>query len=389
MRSLLGDCRRPHLRKLGAAAFFIGGLLASPAIAAEQHETSAGAVTVERIAGPFEHPWALAFLPEPDALLVTEREGALRVVRKGRISRPVANLPRVYNYGQGGLLDVALDPNFAETSRIFWTFAEPAGRGARTALASGRLVDWKTNRPRLEDVKMLFQQQPALNSGFHFGSRIVFKGDNTLFITTGDRGRANLVQKLDNHVGKVIRLTLDGEIPADNPFIDQPGALPEIWSLGHRNPQGAARRPADGAYYTIAHGAAGGDEVNRPEAGRNYGWPTISYGTHYSGRKIGVGTRAPGLEQPLFYWDPSIAPSGAVFYEGDMFPEWKGHLLVGSLKFRLISRLSFDDGKLAERERMLTRAYGRVRDVRVAADGAVWFAIDDAEGAVYRMSRAQ
>jgi len=329
-------------------------------------KTSAGPVQVERMAGPFDHPWAIAFLPEPGAFLVTERSGTLRVVRNGRISAPVRGVPPVLARGQGGLLDVVLDPDYVRTSRIFLTFSEPVqgGRRGRTALATGLFRD-DGGTPQLEDVEVIFRQEPAL----------------------GDRGSRDNVQDLGNHLGKVIRLNLDGSVPSDNPFVGQAGVRPEIWSYGHRNPQGAAKRPSDGAYFTISHGAAGGDEVNRPKPGKNFGWPEVSYGTHYSGRPFPASTRA-DVEPPLHYWDPSIAPSGAAFYDGDLFPEWKGDLFVGALRYELISRLDVDGDRVSEAERLFEDEFGRVRDVRVGPEGALWFAIDDDRGAIYRIMPA-
>lgn len=369
-----------------AVSLFCLGAVPADAETVGLFQSSAGPLTVEKIAGPFDHPWAIAFLPQPGALLVTEREGALRVVRDGAISAPVAGVPEVADWGQGGLLDVALDPEFSSNNLIYISYSEPVGRrDARTSLLRAVLVQGGS-APRLENVRILFQQQPALSGGRHFGSRIVFADDGTLFLTTGDRGKAGLVQKMDNTIGKVIRLHRDGSIPADNPYVNDAAIASEIWSVGHRNPQGAAKRASDGAYFTVSHGARGGDEVNRPEAGKNYGWPEISYGTHYSGRPFRGGSARDGLEQPLFYWDPSIAPSGAVFYEGDLFPQWRGHLLVGALKFQLISRLEPTDTGFREAERLFEDEFGRVRDVRIGPQGAIWFAVDDFDGHIYRAS---
>ncbi len=368
-------------------AVLVGTMSATVPIGAEvsgPFETSAGPVQVERVAGPFEHPWAIAFLPEPDAFLVTEREGSLRVVRNRRISAPVEGVPAVYARGQGGLLDVALSPDYGQTHRIFLTYSEPVeGNRSRTALATGIFREGN-GAARLENVEIIFRQQPALGTTRHFGSRIVFGDDGKLYVTLGDRGNRDRVQDLGNHLGKVIRLNPDGSVPRDNPFIGRDGALPEIWSYGHRNPQGAAKRPSDGAYFTISHGAAGGDEVNRPQPGRNYGWPEVSYGKHYWGGSFPAATR-PDVEPPLHYWDPSIAPSGAVFYDGDLFPEWKGDLFVGALRYRLISRLEVEGDRVSEAERLFEGEFGRVRDVRVGPEGALWFAIDDSRGGVYRV----
>lgn len=371
------------------AAAVIWGLATPPAAAETSgpFPSSAGPLSVERVAGPLDHPWGFTFIGGSDAVLVTERSGALRVVRNGHVSAPVAGVPDVADFGQGGLLDVALDPDFATTNRIFLSYAEPVGATeARTAVASGVLT-LSVDGGRLDDVRVIFRQIPALSGSRHFGSRLVFADDKTLFITTGDRGNRPLAQLLNNHVGKIIRINRDGSIPGDNPFLDRTDVLDEIWSYGHRNPQGAAKRPSDGAYFSISHGARGGDEVNRPQAGKNYGWPIISYGTHYSGRSF-PGQTLDGMEQPLFYWDPSIAPSGAAFYEGDLFPAWLGSLFVGALKDRLISRLHVQDDVVREEEQLFQREFGRVRDVRFGPQGALWFAVDDSEGYLYRVTPA-
>lgn len=367
-------------------AAFVGATPAAAQVSGP-FKTSAGPVQVERMAGPFDHPWSIAFLPDGESYLVTEREGALRLVRNGQISDPVRGVPEVAARGQGGLLDVALDPDFVRNKRIFLTYSQPAGGWtARTALASGILQDGP--RPQLTDVKVIFQQQPATSGGRHFGSRIVFSNDGKLFLTLGDRGNRDQVQDLSNHFGKIIRLNRDGTVPDDNPFVGRAGVRPEIWSWGHRNPQGAAKRPSDGAYFTISHGAAGGDEVNRPEPGRNFGWPEVSYGTHYSGREFPASRRT-DVVPPLYYWDPSIAPSGAAFYDGDLFPAWKGNLFVGALRGSMIVRLTANGDKVEEAEQLLEDRFGRIRDVRAGPKGAIWFATDDSEGAVYRITPAR
>lgn len=366
---------------VAVSLFCVGAM---PAIA-QTLQSSAGLLKIEKIAGPFDYPWAIAFLPQSGAMLVTERAGKLRLVRDGTISAPVMGVPKVADWGQGGLLDVALDPEFPRNNLIYLSYCEPVGRRhARTSLMRAVLVQGEHGL-RLEKKQILFQQHPALPGGRHFGARIVFADDDTLFLTTGDRGNADLVQKMDNTIGKIIRIHRDGSIPADNPYVNNAETRPEIWSVGHRNPQGATKRQADGAYFTISHGARGGDEINRPEAGKNYGWPEISYGTHYSGLPF-AGSAREGLEQPLFYWDPSIAPSGAVFYEGDLFPQWRGHLLVGALKAQLISRLVPTGTGFREAEHLFEDQFGRIRDVRVGPQGAIWFAVDDNDGAIYRVS---
>ena len=258
---------------------------------------------------------------------------------------------------------------------------------ARTALATG-ILQFDGSKPKLEMVKVIFRQEPPSTGGRHFGSRIVFNKSGMLFLTLGDRGNRLRVQKLSNHFGKVIRINRDGSIPKDNPFVGVPGALPEIWSFGHRNPQGATIRQSDDAYFTISHGAAGGDEVNLSQPGKNFGWPEVSYGTHYSGQSFPNAQR-PDVVSPLYYWDPSIAPSGAAFYYGNLFPAWKGDLLVGALRGRMISRVRISNGLASEEERLLGEKFGRIRDVRVAPDSSIWFSTDNEVGAIYRISPAR
>lgn len=338
-------------------------------------------VRILAFAAGLEHPWSLAFLPD-GRLLVTERPGRLRVVgRDGKISAPIRGLPQVYAQGQGGLLDIALDPDFARNRLIYWSYAEPRPDGAGTAVARGRLV---SDLSRLERVDVIFRQEPSGSGSNHFGSRLVFGRDGMLFITLGDRySLRDKAQDLSTTLGKVVRINPDGSIPSDNPFRNTPGARPEIWSYGHRNVQSAALAPDDGALWTVEHGARGGDEVNIPRAGRNYGWPIITYGRDYSGARIGEGTAKAGMEQPVFYWDPSIAPSGAAFYSADAAPAWKGDLFVGALAGMALVRLSREGETVTGEERL---ALGkRVRDVRQGPDGALWLAIDDADGEILRV----
>ncbi len=343
-------------------------------------------VTAQTIAERLEHPWSLAFLPD-GALLVTERTGNMRIIRDGKASAPVANVPEVAVAGQGGLLDVVLAPDFSTSNTIYFTFSEPGKGGAGTALASAKLIRGE-NSNRLDNVKVLVAMHKKTTKGQHFGSRIVIALDGKLFVTMGERGEQDRAQDFRDQAGSVLRINADGSIPSDNPFADGKKGLPEIWSKGHRNPQGAAWDPLTKSLLTVEHGAMGGDEVNQPKPGRNYGWPVISYGKHYSGAKIGRGTSAAGYEQPLYYWDPSIAPSGLAIYQGSMFPEWQGDLLVGSLKFELLSRLDRDDkGAFTGEERMFDGAFGRIRDVRVAPDGSVYLLTDEANGKIIRLTR--
>lgn len=362
-------------------------LLASPALAETRiFETDEVKLQADIVADGLEHPWGLDFLPGNEAI-VTERPGRIRILSQAGLSEPVKGVPEVWARGQGGLFDVAVARDFAGSGTIFFSYAEPGPGGAGTAVARARLVR-DGQSPRLEDVKVIYSMARKTQSGLQFGSRIVVNDDGTLFVTTGDRGQANRAQDMQDTAGAVLRINADGTIPADNPSPDGSKMAPQIWSKGHRNIQGATFDPVLGGLVTVEHGARGGDEINRPEAGKNYGWPVISYGRNYSGTKIGKGTAAPGYEQPLYYWDPSIAPSGLASYQGDMFPEWKGDLLVGALKFEMLSRLDRDaKGRFLDEERMLDGAFGRIRDVNVAPDGSIWLLTDENKGAIVRLSR--
>ena len=360
-------------------------VLSSPALSstakAETRQISLGAVDISPVATDITQPWALAFLPD-GGFLLTLRGGEMRKYNQAGEYTRLDGVPEVYASGQGGLLDVMVPRDFTDTREIYFTFAKPQGwRSAGTALARARLAD-----TRLEAVTIIWEMPPGSSGGRHFGSRIVEGRDGLLYITIGERGDRPSAQDLSRPQGSVLRLTRTGAPATDNPFVGTPDALPEIWSYGHRNAQGAAL-DGQGRLWVIEHGARGGDEVNLVRPGRNYGWPVIAYGRHYFGGKIGVGTAAPGMEQPAHYWDPSIAPSGAAFYHGDMFPEWQGDLLVGALAHSLISRLELGaDDSMVEAERIATEETARVRDVRVAPDGSIWF-LSVGQGAVYRMSR--
>lgn len=340
----------------------------------------------EIVADGLENPWGLDFLPGGEAI-VTERVGRIRILTKDGLSEPLAGVPKVAARGQGGLLDIAVAQDFETSGTLFLTFSEPGDGGAGTALARAKLIREGAGG-RLDDVKVIFSMSRKTGTAHHFGSRIVPRPDGTVFITTGDRGDGKRAQDLFDHAGAVIRVNADGSIPKDNPFADSKNGAPELWSKGHRNLQGATFDPLTNALITVEHGAKGGDEVNRPESGKNYGWPVISYGVNYSGAKLGIGTEAAGYEQPLYYWDPSIAPSGLAAYDGGMFPEWKGDLLVGSLKFALLARLDRDEsGKILDEERMLEGEFGRLRDVNIAPDGSIWLLTDEDDGAIIRLSR--
>jgi aldose sugar dehydrogenase len=353
--------------------------------AAQTVRSSAGNLSVETVARGLRHPWGLAFLPD-GRMLVTERPGQMRIAtRDGKLSPPLAGVPRVFASGQGGLLDVALDRDFARNNTIYFCFAEPANGVGRTSMARARLADAK-----LEDVRVIFRQEGPLSSGNHFGCRIVQTPDNNLFLTTGDHfTHRDEAQNLANHLGKTIRIRPDGSVPPDNPFVNRPGAKPEIWSYGHRNMQGAALQPGSNRYWTHEHGARGGDEVNITEAGKNYGWPVITHGVDYSGAKIGIGSRKEGMEQPVWQWTPSIAPSGMAFSAGDLFPAWRGHLFVGALAGKKLVRLEVNGEKIMKEERLLTELGERIRDVRSGPDGALWLLTDSPAGRILRIAPAR
>jgi aldose sugar dehydrogenase len=340
-------------------------------------------VRAETVTKGLDHPWAIAFLPQ-GSFLVTERPGRLRVVTAdGKIQSPVAGLPQVAAGGQGGLLDVVLDSGFAGNRTLYFCFSEPGQGGNSTALARAKLSG---DESRLDDVKVIFSQKPKVASSMHFGCRIVEARDGTLFLTMGERfSRKEDAQKLDNHLGKVVRVTKDGAPAAGNPFIGRTDALPEIWSYGHRNSQGATLAP-DGSFWMHEHGPQGGDEINLPQPGRNYGWPVITYGENYGGGKIGEGiTAKPGMEQPLHYWVPSIAPSGMTFLTSDRYgPSMKGNLFIGSLKFDYLARLELAGGKVA-REHKLLEGGERVRDVRQGPDGLLYVLTDASRGSLLRL----
>ena len=319
------------------------------AAAQQRYPSSAGDLVVETVAGGLEHPWGLAFLPD-GRMLVTERPGRLRLVgTDGKLSAPITGVPNVAGRGQGGLLDVVPDPGFAQNRTIYLSFAEPRSGGTGTSVARARLNERGT---ALEGTKVIFQQMPTIASNMHFGSRLVFDQTGALFVTVGDRyGQRDQAQNPANHIGKIMRIRPEGGAPADNPKIE--GWQPEIWSIGHRNVQAAALHPQSGQLWTAEHGARGGDEVNTPKAGRNYGWPVVTFGIDYSGAKIGEGTSKAGMEPPLFYWDPSIAPSGAAFYTGAVWPAWTNSLFVGALAGQMLVRLSTQGEAVTGQERLL------------------------------------
>jgi glucose/arabinose dehydrogenase len=341
-------------------------------------------ISVDVVASGLENPWAIEVLPD-GAYLVTERPGRLRIVRDGKLSEPIAGLPELAIDGQGGLLDVALSPDFANDRTIFMTAALAYDRGVGTGVIKARL---SADERELTDVETIFRMKKIGNNGSHFGSRIAFGTDGTLFFSIGDRGEKARGQDFMDHAAAIMRINPDGSVPSDNPFSDGSRALPEIFSKGHRNAQGVAYDPLTSGIVTAEHGARGGDEINFPKAGLNFGWPTITYGKDYSGAKIGSGTEAEGMEQPAHFWDPSIAPGAIAVYRGAMFPEWTDDLLTASLR-GLISRIERDEaGKLGKEERFLNGEYGRLRDIIVAPDGALLLTTDEADGQILRISRA-
>ena len=352
-----------------------------------QPPSTAGVVVAEPVATGLVHPWALQFLPD-GRLLVTERPGRLRIVSMdGTVSAPLNGLPEIYAQGQGGLLDVALDPDFANTQLVYLSFSEPGEGGSGTAVARGRLTDGG-----LEGTTVIYRQRPKVDSRGHFGSRLVFSNDGKLFITQGDRQSARFrgrAQQLDQGMGKIMRVNPDGTIPDDNPFTGRDDAQPEIWSFGHRNVQAAALHPETGQLWTVEHGARGGDELNNPQAGKNYGWPIITYGRDYSGLSIGEGSAKEGMEQPVYYWDPVIAPSGMTFYTAEAIPGWQGSILVGSLTPGALVRLVLQDGKVTREERYLGDLGERIRDVQQGPDGFVYVVTDREDGRVLRVRPAQ
>jgi glucose/arabinose dehydrogenase len=384
---------------LGSVAAQHAGVDRRPANAPNQKPAFAGqtdaperrtnvAVDVVTVAGGLEHPWGMVFLPD-GRMLVTERPGRLRVVTvDGKLSPAVAGLPAVDARNQGGLLDVTLDPGFAANRLIYWSYAEPREGGANnTAVARGRFMD--AAAPRVDNVRVIFRQVPSLESNLHFGGRLVWAPDDTLFIALGDRsiteGRMQ-AQRMDGLLGKIVRINADGSIPRDNPFVGKDGVRPEIWSIGHRNIQAATLHPTTGELWEVEHGTRGGDELNIARKGRDYGWPTIAYGIEYRGTPITGGiTQKAGMEQPLYYWDPVIAPSGMTFYTANLFPAWKGSLFIGGLQSTNLVRLDVSGEKVTGEERLLGQVNERIRDVRQGPDGALYLLTDNAKGRVLKV----
>lgn len=387
LRALPPMLQSIRLRTLLFGTLLAAALVAGPVAARDLIvRTEAGSVKLTEVASGLQNPWSLAFLPD-GRMLVTERPGQMRIVGSdGSVSAPIAGVPEVHARGQGGLLDVALSPNFADDKLIVFSYAEPTAGGARTAVARARL---DAEGLRLEDVRRIFAQNEDPSGNHHWGSRLVFARDGTLFVTLGDRFHSReRAQALDSHLGKVVRIAIDGSVPADNPLIGRSDARPEIWSWGHRNVQGAALHPQTGELWTHEHGPQGGDEINRTRAGLNYGWPEVTYGREYvTGRKIGEGEAREGVQPPVLQFTPSIAPSGMAFYTGDVFPQWKGNLFVGALKFQLVARVVLEGDRVVHEERLFAELGRRIRDVRQGPDGHLWL-VDETEGRILRLDPA-
>jgi len=372
--------------RLAAAPIAI--LAGTPALAVDEiFETEGPAIHVQTIADGLSHPWGLAFLPD-GSMLVTERPGTLRrVTAEGKISGPIAGVPEVDGRDQGGLLDVALDPDFGQNRLVYLSYAEAGDGGNGTAVARGVLGE---DQAALSDVEVIFRQQPKADSTKHFGSRLVFDGQGHLFVTLGERSEEEFrgqAQDLNSHLGKIVRIHPDGSVPEDNPFVGQDGALPEIWSYGNRNVQAAAINPETGVLWEIEHGPKGGDEINIVQPGANYGWPIVSHGVNYDGTIVGSGeAHAEGMVDAIWTWTPVIAPSGMTFYEGDGFPEWQGDLFVGGLAATALVRLELDGDSVTREERLLESLGLRIRDVVEGPDGALYLVTDEGNGEVLRVT---
>jgi len=341
-------------------------------------------VGLETVAEGLSHPWSVAFLPD-GGYLVTERDGILKHVASSGVQDVVEGTPEVFAQGQGGLLDVVLSPDFEADNTIFLTFSQGSPEGAGTSLFKAELSDLGESGFALSNGETIFRGSNRAYGGRHFGSRLAFSPDGTLFMTLGDRGDGPRAQDPSDHTGSVLRLTADGDPAPGNPYLDQDQVKPEIWSIGHRNPQSASVNPATGALWIVEHGARGGDEINIPQAGKNYGWPVISYGRHYSGGKIGEGTEKEGMEQPIHYWDPSIAPSGMAFVTSERYPDWQGNLLVGALRGQHLARLELEGDRVRGEEKLLADLGERIRDVRQAPDGYLYILTDSDNGRLIRL----
>ncbi len=355
--------------------FFSCSVSATEIISSEKY-----AFTIETVVDGLEQPWSVDFLAD-GRMLVTEKPGRLRIIENGRLSKAITGLPKIKAKGQGGLLDIALDPDFANNQTIYLSYSAKGKGGIGTEVVKGKLVG-----NELKETKIIFKLSPKTNTGYHFGSRLLFAKDGTLFVTLGDRGDKERAQNLNDHAGSLIRINKDGSIPEDNPFFNNPDAKPEIYTYGNRNMQGIALHPETGDVWTVEHGPQGGDELNLMRAGVNYGWPVITYGVNYViGTKIGEGTEKEGLAQPIHYWVPSIATSSLLFYSGDKFPNWKGNAFVGSLKFGQLARLEMQGNKVIKEERLINGAVGRIREVQQGLDGYIYILTDESNGKLYRI----
>jgi glucose/arabinose dehydrogenase len=364
----------------GAAQAPVPGLTRAPAVKSDMR------FSVVTVASGLDHPWGLQFLPD-GRMIVTERAGRLRLVTaKGQLSPPVAGVPAVLtNSGQAGLFDVALDPGFAQNRTLYLAYFERRPNGQGLSVARAKFEDGAS--PKLAELKVIFRAQPESGPAINLGGRLIANKDGTLFVTVGDRfTERDKAQDLSADNGKIVRINTDGSIPKDNPFVSRKGARGEIWTLGHRNPEGLAIRPSDGSLWDVEHGAKGGDEINLVKPGHNYGWPVITYGVDYSGEKIGEGYAKPGMDQPVYYWDPSIAPSGMAFYTGDLFPQWKGNLFIGALKFKDVRRLVMKGDRIVGEEVLLSNLNERIRDIRQGPDGALYILTDNAKGRILKLA---
>ncbi len=371
---------RPGLTVI-AAILATGMVAAAWAAQAATFRSQVHDFRIVQVATGLDKPWGMAWLPD-GRMLVTEKSGRLRLIgADGDLDpKPIGGTPKVFARGQGGLLDVTLHPDYKRTGWIYLSYSAPGSGGASTAVMRARL-----SGRQLADQQVIFEADKKSGGGRHFGSRIRFGPDGLLYVTTGERGQESRAQDLGDAQGKVLRLRDDGSIPKDNPFVGEEGARPEIFTYGNRNPQGLAIQPGSGLVWTHEHGPQGGDEINILRAGANYGWPKVTYGEEYGGGKIGVGTAAPGVEQPVLYWTPSIAPSGMEFYDGDAFPQWKGDLFAGSLKFGHLVRVDVEGTSVRGQEVLFKREIGRVRDVRQGPDGLLYLLNDDRKGGVFRI----
>ncbi len=360
---------------ISLSLLFLSFTLSAETITSEKHN-----FTIETVVDGLEHPWAVDFLPD-GRILVTEKPGRLRIVNNGKLSKPVTGLPKIKEKGQGGLLDIALDPDYKNNQIIYLSYSAKGKGGVGTEVVKGKLIG-----NELKDTKVIFKLSPKSNTGHHFGSRLLFAKDGSLFITLGDRGDKDRAQDLNDHAGSLIHINKDGSVPEDNPFVKNPNAKPEIYTYGNRNMQGIAMHPETGDVWTIEHGPQGGDELNLMKPGVNYGWPVITYGVNYViGTKIGEGTEKEGMAQPVHHWIPSIATSSLMFYTGDKFPAWKGDAFVSSLVFGQLARLEMKKNSVIKEERLLDGDFGRIREIQQGLDGFLYFINDDTRGKLYRI----